>query len=297
MDTLRVGTRRGFTLVELLVVIGIIGVLISVLLPALHKAQIAARTTKCASNVRQLGNAFLLYATENRNWVAFQLPDTTDPVTHNPVVNYWYGNVMYPNSSTSSRVFSRSPSILSPYCNTNYVIDCPEAIAMGMPESFYTNNSSTDGTGLSGNGPSFGSSAGGGVLGPVSGFQLSHVRNTAETLLLADACAYYPANSVQQLCKGVMLNPATTSQQGSTFLLEPWFHGRHGGRFNVVWMDGHVTQELPQLPPQSKMFNLAGFRSTYVKQNIGYLQKADAGTDPNRTGYYFWLNKQTQSFF
>src|SRR5436190_2549852 len=57
---------KAFTLVELLVVIGIIAILIAVLLPALRKAQEAARKVACLSNIRQLSIAAISFANEHR---------------------------------------------------------------------------------------------------------------------------------------------------------------------------------------------------------------------------------------
>ena len=62
-------SRQAFTLVELLVVIGIIALLISVLLPALTKARRAANTVACEASLRSIGQAMISYVTENNEYL------------------------------------------------------------------------------------------------------------------------------------------------------------------------------------------------------------------------------------
>jgi len=72
-----VSKKAGFTLVELLVVIGIIALLISILLPSLNKARETANRVKCAANLKQIGNGLILYSNENKGL----FPRTYAPAT------------------------------------------------------------------------------------------------------------------------------------------------------------------------------------------------------------------------
>jgi prepilin-type N-terminal cleavage/methylation domain-containing protein/prepilin-type processing-associated H-X9-DG protein len=76
--------RRGFTLVELLVVIGIIAVLISVLLPTLGKARESANAVKCMANLRQLGQAVQIYVGQSRGILPIGLVFTNDTIDGPP---------------------------------------------------------------------------------------------------------------------------------------------------------------------------------------------------------------------
>ncbi len=114
------GGRRsragGFTLVELLVVIGIIAVLISILLPALNKARRSAYTVACASNLRQIAIWGLMYANENRGVL---------PTRGSGGATYWDGLSLtdWPDKSIEANLY-RGPGTTS-----GSALHCPQAVA------------------------------------------------------------------------------------------------------------------------------------------------------------------------
>jgi prepilin-type N-terminal cleavage/methylation domain-containing protein/prepilin-type processing-associated H-X9-DG protein len=84
---------RGFSLIELLVVIGIIALLIALLLPALRRARQQANTIACRSNLHQIGQLLMIYANNNNGWI---YPPNHGVIPGRPREEFWPNLVFKP---------------------------------------------------------------------------------------------------------------------------------------------------------------------------------------------------------
>jgi len=137
-----VGRRAGsraFTLVELLVVIGIIALLIAILFPALRRAKESANAAQCSSNLRQLMMGFLMFANEHKG----HLPG-----------NYWDAQAQQPDPEKRDWLLGDNPGQGNPvqqladgpekgtiykYVNNKAVYLCPSTVEDSMNAGFGSN--------------------------------------------------------------------------------------------------------------------------------------------------------------
>jgi prepilin-type N-terminal cleavage/methylation domain-containing protein len=133
----RPGRDSGFTLVELLVVIGIIALLISILMPALNRAREQARQVQCGNNIKQLLNALHMYVSENKQSLPYGNPGGAAP----PGWMYELANLTATtNPGSQNRPEDVQYGTLHKYINDYGVWHCPNDVPPYVIRTLPTNS-------------------------------------------------------------------------------------------------------------------------------------------------------------
>jgi len=239
--------RRGFSLVELLVVVSMIGLLIGLLLPAVQSAREASRGTNCAANLGQLGVALQAYVSAHKGKLPPRKVDNDERIADsiaNPFNNpyggksrYWFGEVDENRPSPPDQL-SFENGTLTPFMegNTrayqcaNFIPSAVEPLRFGrMATGFDYNATLAPGT-------TYKWSEDWSSLSLVAKcFQnsIGRVAETKRTIAFAESAIidYQPPYRLRENLGGLDL-PVDN---------DPSIHFRHGGdRANVVFVDGHV---------------------------------------------------------
>ena len=223
--------RLGFTLVELLVVIGIIATLIAILLPALGAARAAAQKVVCASNLRQIAIGALLYQADNKQYWP---PAHVDFRSRN--LDRWHATRA---NISSSFDFATSP--MRRQLNTDRIKQCP-AFNFANGSGFEQGNG-----GYGYNANYIGSSTG--TLGSLSfatdaefDRNVSNIPARAAQIKRPSAkIAFTDAAIAGPLLIEYSFVSAPLDSDGNT--TSPSIHFRHRRQANIAWADGHVTLE------------------------------------------------------
>ena len=115
--------QPGFTLVELLVVIGIIAIVMAILLPTLSHAQQQSRAIKCMSNMRQIGMGLVMYSQDNNGYV---IPSYNLPWASGATTNYT-GGPQQPMDGWPA-ILDRDGYVPSQQQNANTTFYCPDTV-------------------------------------------------------------------------------------------------------------------------------------------------------------------------
>lgn len=216
----------GFTLVELLVVIGIIALLIAILLPALSRAREAGNKLKCASNLRQIGLALNMYVNEykgrypNRRTISPEFPSGHDRLSWRTLIHPYMKNteVLICPTNPDREKFSSDD-------------DEPTAFKISYACNFnWGANSNTEPNPLA--------AVGKGVFGNqlARNITTGMIRRSSETIAVVEAWNMPFTNFVVDFING--------SFAGYTYYQGTLFTG-HNRTSNYLFCDGHVEALRP----------------------------------------------------
>jgi prepilin-type N-terminal cleavage/methylation domain-containing protein/prepilin-type processing-associated H-X9-DG protein len=244
---------KGFTLVELLVVIGIIAVLIGILLPALQKARDQANTVACQSNERQFYSLMMEYAADYHNYVIPASYKVDDPILGNAQF-YWWSPLLIGQELMHNDLASNAARQLAVQTITK-ILTCPSAdhsldptLAQAGNNFYgdYTYNqnfgyydfTSTTPTTSSNYTPFEKLNQVPGNVIVMTDIDKSYVEaNPANpSKYESNACIFLEMNYL-------LGNHSTTWSTTSSACM--WFPHSKGTQANVLFMDGHIATALP----------------------------------------------------